>query len=300
VAARWLDLVDPTREQLMGALPVALDPDVVEMLVAPAADGRAIRPLIESHGTYVLAVLAVPATEPHADRIEYRELDVVATLDAVVTVRRATADPTPADVAVAGAATEAGATAGELVHAIVEEVVDRYLDLLDVLYGAIDELEDHVDRLSGPVVRRRLVELRHELLHARRTVSSTRAAVRKIVDRRCELAHGELFPRDVEIGFAETYETLVRATEELDVARELLGSVRDYYQAKITEAQNDVVKKLTVIASLVLVPSLIVGFYGQNFEEAFDGALWTLGASIGLIAASTLGQLALYRWRRWI
>jgi magnesium transporter len=86
----------------------------------------------------------------------------------------------------------------------------------------------------------------------------------------------------------------------LDVARELLGSVRDYYQAKITEAQNDVVKKLTVIASLVLVPSLIVGFYGQNFEEAFDGALWTLGASIGLIAASTLGQLALYRWRRWI
>ena len=78
----------------------------------------------------------------------------------------------------------------------------------------------------------------------------------------------------------DTYETLVRVTEELDVARDLLAGVRDYYQAKIAEQQNDVAKKLTVIASLVLVPSLIVGFYGQNFADAFDDRLWTLGTSI--------------------
>ena len=53
------------------------------------------------------------------------------------------------------------------------------------------------------------------------------------------------------------------STEELDVARDLLGGVRDYYQAKITEQQNDALK-LTVIASLVLVPSLIVGFFGRT------------------------------------
>jgi magnesium transporter len=98
----------------------------------------------------------------------------------------------------------------------------------------------------------------------------------------------------------ETYETLVRATEELDVARDLLAGVRDYYQAKITEQQNDVAKKLTVIASLVLVPSLIVGFYGQNFDHAFDDRFWTLGTSTMLIVGSTLAQLAIFRWRRWI
>ena len=46
--------------------------------------------------------------------------------------------------------------------------------------------------------------------------------------------------------------------------------MRDYYQAKIAEQQNEVAKKLTVIASLVLVPSFIVGFFGQNFAEAFQ------------------------------
>ena len=98
----------------------------------------------------------------------------------------------------------------------------------------------------------------------------------------------------------DTYETLVRVTEELDVARDLLAGVRDYYQAKIAEQQNEVAKKLTVIASLVLVPSLIVGFYGQNFAGVFRAAYWSVGVSLGLIVGSTLVQLALFRWRRWI
>ena len=96
------------------------------------------------------------------------------------------------------------------------------------------------------------------------------------------------------------YDTLVRVTEELDVARDLLAGVRDHLQSKIAENQNEVGKKLTVIASLVLVPSLVVGFYGQNFEGVFDRQYWTLGTSLGLIVVSTLVQLALFRWRRWI
>jgi hypothetical protein len=58
--------------------------------------------------------------------------------------------------------------------------------------------------------------------------------------------------------------------------------------------------KLTVIASLVLVPSFVVGFYGQNFAGEFAKGFWTIGVSTGLIVTSTLVQLALFRWRRWI
>ena len=79
-----------------------------------------------------------------------------------------------------------------------------------------------------------------------------------------------------------------------------VAGVRDHHQSKIAETQGEVAKKLTVIASLVLVPSLIVGFYGQNFVRAFDEPYWSLGVSCSLIVASTLVQLALFRWRRWI
>jgi magnesium transporter len=146
----------------------------------------------------------------------------------------------------------------------------------------------------------RLSELRHELLHRRRMVSATRAAVRRILDGRVEVGDHALFPADVERLFGDTYDTLVRVTEELDVARDLLSGVRDHLQSKIAENQNEVAKKLTVIASLVLVPSLVVGFFGQNFEGEFQKGWWTLAVSTGIIVGSSLVQLALFRWRRWI
>ena len=92
----------------------------------------------------------------------------------------------------------------------------------------------------------------------------------------------------------------MRAIEELDIARDLLGGVRDHHQSQIAEAQGDIVKKLTVVASLVLVPSLIVGFFGQNFDEAFEDRYWALSVSVALIVGSTLAQLAVYRWRNWL
>ena len=55
-----------------------------------------------------------------------------------------------------------------------------------------------------------------------------------------------------------------------------------------------------MIASLVLVPTLITGFYGQNFEGVFDRPLWTLTTSVGLIVGTTLAAARVFRWKRWI
>ncbi len=142
--------------------------------------------------------------------------------------------------------------------------------------------------------------LRHELLHSRRTVAATRSAVRRVLDGRIEVGDHALFPPDVERLFADTYETLVRATDELDIARDLLAGVRDHHQSRVVEGQGEVTKKLTVIAALVLVPSFIVGYFGQNFESEFDDSLWSISVSTGLVVVSTLVQLAIFRWRRWI
>jgi magnesium transporter len=300
VAAGWTDLVDPDRKELLHNVAIALDPEAVEILVSGPGDGRDARPLVESHGTYVLTVLAHPIAHTGDDRVEYHEIDVVATPDAVLTVRKTSRDGGRAPIDSLAARMEEQPSAGAVVHAIVDGVADAFLDLLDGLYEEIDELEENVDVLQPGTLRRRMAELRHELLHARRTSSATRAAVRRIVDGRVDVASGMLFPPSVEEMFVDTYETLVRVTEELDVARDLLAGVRDYTQAKVAEGQNEVAKKLTVIASLVLVPSLIVGFFGQNFAGEFNRGWWTLGVSTALILATTLVQLALFRWRRWI
>ena len=298
MSARWLDLVDPSRAEVDAVLPAGADPDVLEALATPLGTGREPRPLLEDHGSYVFGVL-VPMLTPE-DEPTNQEICFVATADRLVTVRKSTSTGASFDVGGLHAADEAGSPVGALVHRLYDGVTDTYLDLVDAVYAEIDALEDEIDDLRPSVVRLRLAELRHDLLHRRRTVSATRAAIRRVVDGRVDVGEPELFPPDAERLFMDTYDTLVRVTEELDVARDLLAGVRDHLQSKITENQNEVGKKLTVIASLVLVPSLVVGFYGQNFAGEFGRAYWSIGVSTGLIVVSTLVQLAIFRWRRWI
>jgi Mg2+ and Co2+ transporter CorA len=301
VDVRWTDLVDPTREEVLSALPVHVDPEVVEVLAARPSGRRSVRPLLEGHGAYVFGVLLPARPLPDEDRIAYDEVGFVATPSLVVTVRKSAADGmAPFEPTVLHPAAAGGATAGMLVQKLVDDVAETYVSSLDEVYAEIEELEDGIDTWRPSVVRQRISALRHELLHARRTVSATRAAVRRVLDGRIEVGDHALFPPEVEMRFADTYETLVRVAEELDIARDLLAGVRDHHQSKIAENQGEIAKKLTVIASLVLVPSLIVGYYGQNFESAFDNPLWSLAFSSGLILASTVVQLALFRWRRWI
>jgi Mg2+ and Co2+ transporter CorA len=296
MAARWLDLVDPTKDEVLRALPPGVDPDVVEVLLAPASDGLRIRPLLESHGGYVFGIFLEAVPEREQDRITYREIDVVASPEHVVTVRKT---PT-GSAAWSPAAIPAEETAGALLHRLLDDVAESFVNAVGAVDEEIDELEEHMEDWSPERVRGRVSGLRQDLLHARRNVSATRAAIRRIIDHRLDVSDDRLFPTDVEQLFVDTYETLVRAGDELDVARDLLASARDHHQAKVAESQNEIVKTLTVIASLVLVPTLIVGYYGQNFEGAFDDWHWSLAFSTSLIVVTTLVQLVVYRWRRWI
>jgi len=112
----------------------------------------------------------------------------------------------------------------------------------------------------------------------------------------------EVFPREVEVAFNSAYDKLLRAFDGLELSRDLVGGVRDYLQSKVANDQNEVMKTLTVIASVLLVPTFIVGLYGQNFQHHFPEIHWQFGYAFswGLIIVTTLIQLAFFRSKKWI
>ena len=124
-----------------------------------------------------------------------------------------------------------------------------------------------------------------------------------MVDNVVEVETGEeVFPHDVEVAFNSVYDKLLRAFDGLELSRDLIASVRDYLQAKIANDQNEVMKKLTVIASVLLLPTFIVGLYGQNFLHHFPELHWRFGYawSWALIIVTTAGQLWFFKRRKWI
>jgi magnesium transporter len=298
---QWIDLVDPSAEDLKAHLPTHVHETALEALLTPHVHDDEPRPRIESHGDYVLGILLLPVAVPAEDRVYYQEIDFIATQEVLVSISKTPPGEEPFDPKPAKDACRVHDEVGMFAFHLVDEVAERYLDLIDSLDDEIDELEDMVADRTPQEVGRRLRDLRHDVLGIRRTLSPTRDAVHKIVDDRVELDNGELFPRPVEISFGNAYDKLLRASEALDASRDSLSGVRDYIQGKISIDQNEVMKRLTLIASLLLLPTFIVGLYGPNFVKIPElHWVWGYWWSWGWIIGTTIAQLVFFRWKRWI
>jgi magnesium transporter len=301
--AEWIDLIDPSPDELRAKLPKEMQESALELLLAPARHADEPRPTLQSHGDYVFGVFLIAVAVPDEDRVFYQEVDAVVTHDVLLTVRKTPPGEHPYDPRPARESCRPDDNAGMMLYRLVDDIAEHYLDLVDTLDAEIDELEDRVETASPEETRSRLSELRHDLLHIRRTLAPTRDAVRRVVDNVVEVDTGEeVFPHEAEVAFNSAYDKLMRAFDGLELSRDLIASVRDYLQAKVANDQNEVMKKLTVIASLLLLPTFIVGLYGQNFQHNFPELRWRFGYgySWGLIIVTTLLQLWFFRRKKWI
>jgi magnesium transporter len=301
--AEWIDLIDPTPEELREKLPRELQESALERLLAPPQHADEPRPTLQGHGDYIFGVFLLAVAVPDEDRVFYQEVDVVVTHDVIVTVSKTPPGEEPYDPRPARESCRPDDSAGMMFYRLIDDIAEHYLDLIDSLDEEIDQLEDTVETSPAAHTRVRLSELRHDLLHIRRTLAPTRDAIRRVVDNVVEVTDGqEVFPHDVEVAFNSAYDKLLRAFDGLELSRDLIASVRDYLQSKVANDQNEVMKKLTVIASVLLLPTFIVGLYGQNFKHHFPELGWQFGYawSWGLIIVTTIAQLVFFRRRRWI
>lgn len=296
----WTDLLDPDPDAVARAVGVELHDVVLARLEAGDRRAEAPRPRIETFGNYVFGILTVPVLAD--DEVTFQEVDLVATAERLVTVRRTPAGRAPFEVTeLRAAAHRRGDGPGMSLYALVDEIAEAFLDLIDVFDDKIDGLEEAVDSWVAGGVRPEISRLRHHLLHVRRTLAPTRDLARSVLDDRVELDGADLFPRDVEVHFADAYDKFLRATDALDLSRDLLAGVRDYHQAEVANEQNEVVKKLTVIASVLLLPTFIVGMYGQNLKGVPEfGFRYGYAFSWMVIIVTTVVQLVYFRRKRWI
>lgn len=304
---RWIDLLDASEEELVARVPSQLHPKALaRLLEAPA--GKEPRPLLRSHGEYVLGLFLVPVMVRDEDRVFYQELGLVLTPEAIVTVRKTPKDGWPFDTEPIRAACRGDESCGQLALQIVEDIADAFLELIEKLTAEIDEVELHVEEWTNERVRARLSRLRGDVARIHQILAPTREAVWEVADNRIELQSGEVFPRELEIDFADAHDRLLRASEGLEFCRELLVSVREYHDSKLAneaneaaQKQSEIVSRLTVIASLLLLPALIVGIFGQalpNQPGLHWSGLWYV--SVGLVVLVTIAQLIFFKKKGWL
>jgi magnesium transporter len=300
----WKDVLDPTVHELESAWPHALLEADRQQLLRPAETREEPRTRLEHRGDYLAGTFLMPVCVEDQDRVFYQRVDLIVTSDRVLTVRKSPREgdePFQPDRLRAVCSEGVTETPGLLVYHLLDDAAESYLRLIEALDREISELEDNLETWEPARIRTRLSTLRHDLLQARQKLGPMRDAFRKIYDNQLDLPGEEFFPREVEVRFADAYDKVLRVTDSIELLRDLVAGVRDYHQAQVANEQNEIMKWLTIVASVLLLPTLIVGIYGQNFVKMpethwANGYIW----SWGLIIGTTLLQLFYFRRRGWI
>jgi magnesium transporter len=187
-----------------------------------------------------------------------------------------------------------------LLYRIVDSLIDSFFPVLARLDDQIDTLEDAI--LAQPT---------EEQLGTLFTMKRSLVALRKVVtpqrDMFANLAVSESglpgMTPDAERYFRDLYDHLIRISDLVDSYRDLLSGAMDTHLSTVSNRLNEVMKQLTIIATVFLPLSFITGFFGQNFGWMI-GHITGLGTfvvlGIGLQIVVAVGLLVMFRRRSWL
>jgi len=183
----------------------------------------------------------------------------------------------------------------EVLHAIIDIVVDRFLPTLESIGDTIDLVEDEL--LVHPDVKllEMIFDLKRGLLQFRRAVSAQRELLNVIVR-----DDTPLIQKDMRIYFRDVYDHAVRAMDLVETYRDLLSGALDIYLTQMANRTNDIVKGLTILATIMLPLTLVTGYWGMNFEYMpllkNPNGVWYTTGGMAVIAIVMLGYFKLKKW----
>ena len=183
-----------------------------------------------------------------------------------------------------------------LTYALLDAVVDHYFEMLEYIGEQVEALEDQVIDTPGPDTLARMHHFKREMLLLRKSIWPLRELLSRLTRDESELISEEtrLYLRDV-------YDHVIHVMDSIDTIRELLVSMLDLYLSSVSKRTNEIMKVLTLFASLFMPLTFIVGVYGMNFD-VMPELRWVWGYPTVLLVmlGVVIGLLALFRRRRWI
>lgn len=179
---------------------------------------------------------------------------------------------------------------GFLLYTILDTVVDGYLPVAEFFHDQVDSLESPLfeDRPLPADLLPQIFQLKKAGQHFRHAVLPMRDILNPII--RGDLT---LFPEQEIVYYRDIYDHAVRVIDELDTIRDLLSSLLEIHLSVVANRQNEVAKQLTIIATIFLPLSFLVGFFGQNFSFLVNhiagaDSFWGLGMGSEIAAVILL------------
>jgi len=183
-----------------------------------------------------------------------------------------------------------------LAYRIMDGIVDDYFDVLDELEDDIEAVEERVLEEPDPELLEALNAVRRDLLAFRKVAWPAREAI-------SSLSRGDIpqIAEQNEKYFRDVYDHLVQAVDLIETYRDLTGGSRDIYLNAVSQSTNDVMKTLTVVATIFIPLTFVVGVYGMNFAGtpfSMPELGWTYGYPATMLGMTLVTAMMLAHFRR--
>ena len=182
-----------------------------------------------------------------------------------------------------------------LLHKLMDAEIDFYFPVLDEIEDQIDDLEEEVYRNVDHKVLARLFRLKRELLGIKKRVAPQKEVVLMLTQKSFSFISDE-----TSAYFRDIYDHIIRINESIDDYREILSNILEVHLSLVSNRMNEVMKALTIVATIMLPLTVLTGIYGMNLnipESHFDDMYYIV---LFLMAMIAIVMVLYFRRKRWI
>ena len=183
-----------------------------------------------------------------------------------------------------------------LVYRLMDCIIDYYFVVLEGLGDQIEEVEETIISDPKPQNTRTIYRLKRQLMMLRKSIWPMREAISHLTQ-----MEGRLISSFTRVYLRDLYDHVVQAIDTIETFRDMLGSMLDVYLSSLTNRMNEVMKILTIIATIFIPITFIASLYGMNFVNMPE-LQWHYGyfMVLGVMCVMVVGMLIYFRRKKWL
>jgi magnesium transporter len=180
-----------------------------------------------------------------------------------------------------------------LFYALMDVIVDNYFIILEKIGEEIEDLEDKVISNPSPEAAQKIHRLKRDLIDLRKS----KWPLREILN---NLSKDELL-KGTSIYFRDVYDHAIQVIDTIETYRDMTSGLLDVYLSSVSNRMNEVMKVLTIIATIFIPLTFIAGVYGMNFKYMPE-LEWRFGylSVLGVMLCVVIGMMIYFRRKKWI